>query len=60
MKLTEKFQDFMAKFGKTYNSQEEMIYRFKVFAQNMETSQVLQDTELGTAQYGITPFSDLT
>ncbi|KAG8146715.1 hypothetical protein E2320_013824, partial [Naja naja] len=60
MELAEKFQDFMAKFGKTYNSQEEMIYRFKVFAQNMETSQVLQDTELGTAQYGITPFSDLT
>ncbi|XP_026543367.1 cathepsin W [Notechis scutatus] len=60
MELAGKFQDFMAKFGKTYNSQEEMIYRFKVFVQNMETSQVLQDTELGTAQYGITPFSDLT
>ncbi|XP_026572215.1 cathepsin W [Pseudonaja textilis] len=60
MELAGKFQDFLEKFGKTYNSQEEMIYRFKVFAQNMETSQVLQDTELGTAQYGITPFSDLT
>ncbi|XP_058016259.1 cathepsin W isoform X1 [Ahaetulla prasina] len=58
--MTRRFQEFMAKFGKTYTSQEDTIYRFKVFAQNMETSRVLQDTELGTAQYGITPFSDLT
>ncbi|XP_032090354.1 cathepsin W isoform X1 [Thamnophis elegans] len=60
MEMTERFWDFMVKFGKTYHSQEEATYRFKVFAQNMETSQVLQDTELGTAQYGVTPFSDLT
>ncbi|XP_039222062.1 cathepsin W [Crotalus tigris] len=60
MELTQRFQDFMVKFNKTYNSREEMMYRLKVFAQNMEISQVLQDTELGTAQYGITPFSDMT
>ncbi|XP_070807158.1 LOW QUALITY PROTEIN: cathepsin W [Pituophis catenifer annectens] len=60
MEMTGRFQEFMVKFSKTYNSQEEMIYRFKVFAQNMETSRILQDTEMGTAQYGITPFSDLT
>ncbi|KAM3824880.1 cathepsin W [Vipera latastei] len=60
MELTEKFQDFMVKFSKSYNSREEMIHRFKVFAQNMEISRVLQDTDLGTAQYGITPFSDVT
>ncbi|XP_070622349.1 cathepsin W-like [Erythrolamprus reginae] len=60
MELRGKFQDFMVKFGKTYNSQEEMIYRFKVFVQNMEISRALQDSEVGTAQYGVTPFSDLT
>ncbi|XP_060550378.1 cathepsin W [Pantherophis guttatus] len=36
MEMTGRFQEFMVKFSKTYNSQEEMIYRFKVFAQNME------------------------
>ncbi|KAM6435079.1 cathepsin W [Liasis olivaceus] len=58
--LTQTFQDFMVKFGKTYRSQEEMLYRFKIFVWNMEISQALQDTELGTAQYGVTRFSDLT
>ncbi|XP_063172978.1 cathepsin W [Candoia aspera] len=60
IQLTQMFQDFMVKFNKTYHSQEEMLHRFKVFVQNLETSQALQDTELGTAQYGITLFSDLT
>ncbi|CAI5798024.1 cathepsin W isoform X1 [Podarcis lilfordi] len=38
----------------------EMQYRFKVFVQNLEVSRQLQAEELGTAQYGVTRFSDLT
>nr|XP_028566177.1 cathepsin W isoform X1 [Podarcis muralis] len=58
--LTQMFQDFMRQFNKTYLSQEEMQYRFKVFVQNLEVSRRLQAEELGTAQYGVTCFSDLT
>ncbi|KAL8184082.1 UNVERIFIED_CONTAM: hypothetical protein K2H54_005978 [Gekko kuhli] len=54
------FQDFMSHFNKTYGSQEERDHRFQVFTQNLKVSCALQASELGTAQYGITSFSDLT
>ncbi|XP_054846345.1 cathepsin W [Eublepharis macularius] len=54
------FQDFMTQFNKTYRTQEERDYRFTVFVQNLKASCVLQASELGTAQYGVTLFSDLT
>ncbi|XP_042295793.1 cathepsin W [Sceloporus undulatus] len=58
--MVQMFQDFMRQFNKTYESQEETHRRFKVFMRNLEVSHVLQVSELGTAQYGITRFSDLT
>ncbi|XP_053134293.1 cathepsin W [Hemicordylus capensis] len=54
------FQDFVIRFNKTYRSPEETQHRFKIFLQNLERSQAQQASELGTAQYGITQFSDLT
>uniref|UniRef100_A0A8D0E473 Cathepsin W n=1 Tax=Salvator merianae TaxID=96440 RepID=A0A8D0E473_SALMN len=58
--MTQLFQDFMIRFNKTYQNKEERDYRFKVFMQNLKASQELQASELGTAQYGVTCFSDLT
>ncbi|XP_060108302.1 cathepsin W [Heteronotia binoei] len=54
------FQDFMTQFNKTYGSQEERDHRFQVFVENLKVSCALQASELGTAQYGVTLFSDLT
>ncbi|KAJ6654265.1 hypothetical protein lerEdw1_007362 [Lerista edwardsae] len=54
------FLDFMLRFNKSYQTQEEMHSRFKIFTQNLESSRRLQATERGTAQYGVTQFSDLT
>ncbi|XP_062821312.1 cathepsin W [Anolis carolinensis] len=54
------FQDFMRQFNKTYQSPEEAQHRFKAFVHNLGVSRALQASELGTAQYGTTRFSDLT
>ncbi|XP_048370692.1 cathepsin W isoform X2 [Sphaerodactylus townsendi] len=53
------FQDFMTRFNKIYWSQEEKDHRFKVFVENLKVICELQASELGTAQYGVTLFSDL-
>ncbi|XP_015275756.1 PREDICTED: cathepsin W-like [Gekko japonicus] len=58
--MTQMFQDFMIQYNKSYKSPEEMHHRFKVFEQNLKASRELQASELGTAQYGVTQFSDLT
>jgi hypothetical protein len=57
------FGNFMAKYGKTYDTAEEAAYRFSVFADNLE--QVNKDNaahllESGEAVFGITKFMDLT
>ncbi|XP_044304301.1 cathepsin W-like [Varanus komodoensis] len=58
--MAEMFQQFMKRFDKKYQDQKEMDYRFKVFVQSLERSRELQASETGTAQYGVTRFSDLT
>nr|XP_020633022.1 cathepsin W isoform X1 [Pogona vitticeps] len=58
--MIQMFQDFRARFNRTYQTQEETHERFKVFVQNLARSRDLQASELGTAQYGVTRFSDLT
>ncbi|XP_061461802.1 cathepsin W [Rhineura floridana] len=58
--VTQLFQDFMRRFNKSYPNKEEMHCRFKIFAHNLDVSRELQAAELGTAQYGVTRFSDLT
>ncbi|KAL8184301.1 UNVERIFIED_CONTAM: hypothetical protein K2H54_012414 [Gekko kuhli] len=58
--MTQMFQDFVIQYNKSYKSPEEMHHRLKVFEQNLKASRELQASELGTAQYGVTQFSDLT
>ncbi|KAM9308506.1 cathepsin W-like [Gastrophryne carolinensis] len=55
-----KFEKFMQQFHKSYSSHEELQYRLSVFAKNMEESERFQKDEKGTAEYGVTKFSDLT
>lgn len=60
VKMASLFKDFMATYNKTYISREEAQWRFTVFARNMIRAQKIQALDRGTAQYGITKFSDLT
>ncbi|XP_043929728.1 cathepsin W isoform X2 [Protopterus annectens] len=54
------FKDFMVTYQKTYRDEEEANQRFKIFVKNLETAQKIQKLDQGTAEYGITKFSDLT
>ncbi|XP_066439316.1 cathepsin W-like [Eleutherodactylus coqui] len=56
----EEFENFMKQFNKVYKSPKEYQYRLSVFATNRNIARQMQKTELGTAEYGITEFSDLT
>merc|ERR1719206_1618557 len=54
------FHDFMTYHNKSYATKKEYKYRYGVFKQNMKKVQFLQETELGTGQYGATAVADLT
>lgn len=54
------FKAFMRKYNKMYSSQEEADRRLRVFHQNLKTAEKLQSLDQGSAQYGVTKFSDLT
>ncbi|XP_063802233.1 cathepsin W-like [Pseudophryne corroboree] len=54
------FVNFIQKFNKSYESAEEFQYRLSVFSNNLQQAKRLQREELGTAEYGVTKFSDLT
>jgi len=54
------FHDFMSFHNKTYTDKEEYKYRYGVFKQNMKKVQFLQESELGTGQYGATAMADMT
>ncbi|OCT56373.1 cathepsin W [Xenopus laevis] len=56
----ELFENFMLQYNKSYNTREEFKYRLGVFLENLKEASRLQSEELGTAQYGVTKFSDLT
>ncbi|XP_040184844.1 cathepsin W-like isoform X2 [Rana temporaria] len=54
------FANFIQQFNKSYSRPEEFLYRLSVFSKNMEVAARLQRDEMGTAEYGVTKFSDLT
>ncbi|XP_041099323.1 cathepsin F-like [Polyodon spathula] len=58
--LTAMFKDFVSTYSREYHSQEEAEKRFRIFAENLETARKIQDLDQGTAEYGMTQFSDLT
>ncbi|XP_067400239.1 cathepsin W isoform X3 [Emydura macquarii macquarii] len=58
--VTGMFKDFLIRFNRTYRSPEEQRRRFGIFTRNLLAARRLQETELGTGQYGVTRFSDWT
>ncbi|KAM6158118.1 cathepsin F [Rhynchocyon petersi] len=54
------FKNFVTVYNRTYESKEETMWRMSVFANNMLLAQKIQALDRGTAQYGVTKFSDLT
>ncbi|XP_065793885.1 cathepsin F isoform X1 [Muntiacus reevesi] len=60
VKMASIFKDFVTTYNRTYDSKEEASWRMSVFASNMVRAQKIQALDRGTAQYGVTKFSDLT
>jgi C1A family cysteine protease len=55
-----RFQQFMVKFNKTYENQEEMSYRLSVFRQSLARAESMNAQENDEEVFGVTKFSDLT
>ncbi|XP_062051761.1 cathepsin F [Lepus europaeus] len=60
VKMASIFKKFVRTYNRTYESKEEAQWRLSVFASNVVRAQKIQSLDRGTAQYGITKFSDLT
>nr|ARR29129.1 cathepsin F [Scophthalmus maximus] len=60
VELLGQFKEFMVKYNKMYSSQEEADRRLRVFHENLKTAEKLQSLDQGSAEYGVTKFSDLT
>ncbi|XP_075137726.1 cathepsin W-like [Leptodactylus fuscus] len=56
----EEFEKFNKQFNKVYKNAKEYQYRLSVFTANLKAALQIQKAELGTAEYGITEYSDLT
>ncbi|XP_066108237.1 cathepsin F [Saccopteryx bilineata] len=59
-KMASIFKQFVTTYNRTYETEEETQWRFSVFINNMVRAQKIQALDRGTAQYGVTKFSDLT
>ncbi|XP_008577225.1 PREDICTED: cathepsin F [Galeopterus variegatus] len=60
VKMTSAFKKFVSTYNRTYETKEEAHWRMSVFASNLVRAQKIQALDRGTAQYGVTKFSDLT
>lgn len=60
VKMASIFKDFVTTYNRTYETKEEAQWRMSVFVNNMVRAQKIQALDRGTAQYGVTKFSDLT
>uniref|UniRef100_A0A672FV65 Cathepsin F n=1 Tax=Salarias fasciatus TaxID=181472 RepID=A0A672FV65_SALFA len=60
VELLGQFKEFMVKYNKVYSSQEEADRRLRIFHENLKTAEKLQSLDQGSAEYGVTKFSDLT
>ncbi|KAG7518299.1 cathepsin L-like [Solea senegalensis] len=58
--LLGQFKEFLVKYNKVYSSQEEAERRLRIFHENLKTAEKLQSLDQGSAEYGVTKFSDLT
>ncbi|KAI1898692.1 hypothetical protein AGOR_G00074990 [Albula goreensis] len=60
VELLSAFKEFVTKYNRSYSSQEEADKRLRIFQENLQTAQILQSLDQGSAEYGVTKFSDLT
>ncbi|XP_005384504.1 PREDICTED: cathepsin W isoform X2 [Chinchilla lanigera] len=58
--LKEVFKLFQIQFNRSYSNPAEYAHRLDIFGHNLAKAQRLQEEDLGTAEFGVTPFSDLT
>uniref|UniRef100_A0A8C6VLK9 Cathepsin F n=1 Tax=Naja naja TaxID=35670 RepID=A0A8C6VLK9_NAJNA len=59
-RLVSLFKDFLTTYKKSYLDEKETQKRFRIFAENLEKAHLYQELDQGTAEYGVTKFSDLT
>ncbi|XP_058925995.1 cathepsin W [Kogia breviceps] len=60
LELKEVFTLFQIRYNRSYSHPAEHARRLDIFAGNLAKAQQLQEEDLGTAEFGVTPFSDLT
>ncbi|KAM7084718.1 cathepsin F [Molossus nigricans] len=60
VKMASIFKQFVTTYNRTYESEEEAQWRMSIFINNMVRAEKIQALDRGTAQYGVTKFSDLT
>ncbi|KAM9079598.1 cathepsin W [Megaptera novaeangliae] len=60
LELKEVFTLFQIRYNRSYSHPAEHARRLDIFARNLAKAQQLQEEDLGTAEFGVTPFSDLT
>ncbi|XP_053417723.1 cathepsin W isoform X2 [Nycticebus coucang] len=60
LELKEVFKLFQVQFNRSYSNPAEYSRRLDIFAHNLAKAQQLQEEDLGTAEFGVTSFSDLT
>ncbi|KAM5318710.1 cathepsin W isoform 2-T2 [Glossophaga mutica] len=60
LELKEVFTLFQIQYNRSYSNPAEHARRLDIFAHNLAQAQRLQEEDLGTAEFGVTPFSDLT
>ncbi|XP_038621288.1 cathepsin F [Tachyglossus aculeatus] len=54
------FKEFLTTYNRSYANATESQRRLGIFARNLERARRIQELDLGSAQYGVTKFSDLT
>ena len=54
------FDEFVAKYERNYETEDEKERRFQIFRENLDVIEELRTNELGTGQYGVTRFADLS
>ncbi|XP_007943152.1 cathepsin W [Orycteropus afer afer] len=60
LELKEVFKVFQSQYNRSYSDSAERARRLDIFARNLARAQQLEEEDLGTAKFGVTPFSDLT
>ncbi|XP_074129532.1 cathepsin F isoform X2 [Sminthopsis crassicaudata] len=60
VQLISLFKDFLTTYNKSYANATETQRRLGIFAHNLELARKMQELDRGSAEYGVTKFSDLT